>query len=576
MLSTGLVNERKGSSGADAIISANGLAWPASFAILDLVINMNPHRGHMIKRLALLSASVFFVLNAHANVLGDMQTFAPNSDGLDFVTVHTSRPLTKGFFALGGHFSFAKDHLTVFKDMTTQEKYDYRDQLVEFDLDVAYALTDKLSVFFAAPTLLYQEAESGQDVDVNISKGVHTYRPGFKWTFGSGWRELAVIGSIDINNVTNSPYTGVDAEPIYNLEFAKTFRRAQAVNYGFNLGYRWHNPTAMPEDANMFPLDDQFTFSAGRSAPFLEKSRWVLEGIASLPMDKHPYKDTMHASSFDILVGFKHRLMRNLNFDWGGTVEPLVDSLSPRYRVFVGLVYCFSPGWSSNQDRETVPPPVAAAPINERAEEEAESEARKDSAFDPLVVSPELAEVFEGSLVRYEVSGGVGPYDYRLIEGKGRINVGGAYYRAPLFPETARIEISDTTGLVKVVKVIVRTAPKPNETIRIKNLNFKFNTDILVPQSEVEIDRLVKVFQKKKVSRIIVEGHTDSKGSDEYNMELSEKRAQAVRRIFIRDLGLDKDQVNAIGFGEERPIASNATEKGRLQNRRVDLKVYYR
>lgn len=512
------------------------------------------------------------LLRAHANVLGDMQTFAPNSDGLDFVTVHTSRPLTQGYFALGGHFTYAKDHLVVFSDLNTQKRYDYHHELVEFDVDFAYGLTDKISAFFAAPTLLYQHSEAGQAQHVGISKGVHTYRPGLKWTLGGGPYEFAVVASIDIINADNSPYTGVTKSNIYNLEFAKTFFSRGKVAYGVNVGYRWRTPSAMPADAAMFPLDDQVTFSVGRSGPLFATSRWVLEGIFSLPVDKAPYKNTVDASSIDILLGFKHRLMRNLNFDWGGTIEPGIDTQSPRYRAFIGLVYYFNPGWTSNQDRANPPPPVPPA-ANLTAEAAADEAAA--TASSALFLAPENSTVWEGMLVRYQVRGGEPPYRFTLIAGSGRLNTHELYYHAPLQPENAVIQVTDSAGKTKTAYVTVKTPPRPSETIRMKNLNFIFDTDILVESSKKEINRIVNIFRRKQVRQIIVEGHTDNKGSNEYNEILSEKRAQTVRRYLIQGLGLTEEQVSAIGFGEARPIDTNATAKGRLQNRRVDLKVYY-
>ncbi len=503
-----------------------------------------------------------------------MQTFAPNSDGLDFITVHTSRPLTQGYFALGGHFTYAKDHLVVFSDLNTQKRYDYHHELVEFDVDIAYGLTDKISAFFAAPTLLYQRSAAGQTEHVGISKGVHTYRPGLKWTLGSGPYEFAVLASIDIINAANSPYTGVTKSNIYNLELAKTFSLRGKVTYGINAGYRWRTPTEMPSDAAMFPLHDQVTFSFGRSAPLFEKSRWVLEGIFSLPVNKSPYKNTVDASSADILLGFKHRLMRNLNLDWGGTFEPGVDTQSPRYRAFVGLVYYFNPGWGSNQDRVNPPPPVPPA-ANGAAEAEAAQDEAAATASSTLTLTPENSTVWEGMFVRYQVHGGEPPYRFILIAGSGRLNAHDLYYKAPLQAENAVIQVTDSSGKSKSANVSVKTPPHPNETIHMRNLNFIFDTDILIEASKAEIERIVNVFRKKRVSSIIVEGHTDNKGSNEYNEVLSEKRAQTVRRYLIRGLNLTEDQVSAIGFGEARPIDTNATAKGRLQNRRVDLKVYY-
>ena len=123
-----------------------------------------------IRFFVLVVLMVFGFLGAPlwANVLGDMQTFAPNTDGLDFITVHSSRPLKKGFFAVGGHFSYAKDHLQVFNPLGTQEHLNYSDQLVEFDTDVSYALGKQLGVFLAVPTLLWQESAKDQSVDVRL------------------------------------------------------------------------------------------------------------------------------------------------------------------------------------------------------------------------------------------------------------------------------------------------------------------------------------------------------------------------------------------------------------------------
>jgi outer membrane protein OmpA-like peptidoglycan-associated protein len=67
-----------------------------------------------------------------------------------------------------------------------------------------------------------------------------------------------------------------------------------------------------------------------------------------------------------------------------------------------------------------------------------------------------------------------------------------------------------------------------------------------------------------------VEGHTDSVGSDEYNMQLSQRRAEAVRSYFIEQ-GVPEDAIVAHGYGKTQPVATNDTPEGRQQNRRVEL-----
>jgi outer membrane protein OmpA-like peptidoglycan-associated protein len=70
--------------------------------------------------------------------------------------------------------------------------------------------------------------------------------------------------------------------------------------------------------------------------------------------------------------------------------------------------------------------------------------------------------------------------------------------------------------------------------------------------------------------RLSVEGHTDSVGGDDYNQQLSERRAEAVRDYLVQQ-GIASDSVSASGFGKTAPVASNDTPEGRQQNRRVEL-----
>lgn len=521
-------------------------------------------------------------MDARANVLGDMQTFAPNTDGLDFITVHSSRPLNEGFFAVGGHFSYARNHLQVFRTLDDQDLMDYKHQLVEFDTDISYALSKKLGLFLAVPTLLWQQSDSGQPVDVEITRGVHSFRPGFKYTLNDSPEAWAFIGSIDFPNVENSPYTGVDPKPIVNLELAKNWKRPGRVTYGTNIGYRLREPTATPDDAHMFPLNDQLTFSVGRSAPLWQKTGWVAEAFFSYPVNKDPYTEAIHAASVDLLLGIKHRLRRNLNVDAGFTVEPFVESQAPDFRMFAGLVYYFKPGWFSRSSSA----PAQEESITPAATVDQELAGMSDTGDIPgevsgpvdlggLKISPEYIEVFEGSTVDFQVYSLNEPVEMELVSGRGIIYDSEFRYRTPLRAERARIRFTDSMGNTKYARVIVKRIPRADRTLRIKNLKFVFDTANLIDSSKREIRRIIRVLRDRPVRQIIVEGHTDSLGSNRYNLELSEKRAGTVKRILEKELGLKSDQVIAIGFGEERPVATNKTDRGRQENRRVDLKVYY-
>ncbi len=85
-----------------------------------------------------------------------------------------------------------------------------------------------------------------------------------------------------------------------------------------------------------------------------------------------------------------------------------------------------------------------------------------------------------------------------------------------------------------------------------------------------KVRRAAEVFPR---SQIVIEGHTDSHGSDQANMTLSQRRAEAVSTYMSEQLGLPTFRLSAIGYGETRPIASNETPQGRERNRRIDVRI---
>ena len=72
----------------------------------------------------------------------------------------------------------------------------------------------------------------------------------------------------------------------------------------------------------------------------------------------------------------------------------------------------------------------------------------------------------------------------------------------------------------------------------------------------------------------MIEGHTDSVGNDEYNLALSQNRANAIAEVLINNFKIAKRRVEAVGYGETRPIASNDTKAGQARNRRVVAEVF--
>jgi outer membrane protein OmpA-like peptidoglycan-associated protein len=101
---------------------------------------------------------------------------------------------------------------------------------------------------------------------------------------------------------------------------------------------------------------------------------------------------------------------------------------------------------------------------------------------------------------------------------------------------------------------------------------FGFDQSYLNASAETNLDKLATILKEYPDTDIEIQGHTDSKGTDSYNMTLSEKRAAAVA-TYLRGKGIPSNRIRTKGFGETAPIASNDTEAGRAQNRRVDFLI---
>jgi outer membrane protein OmpA-like peptidoglycan-associated protein len=135
--------------------------------------------------------------------------------------------------------------------------------------------------------------------------------------------------------------------------------------------------------------------------------------------------------------------------------------------------------------------------------------------------------------------------------------------------DSAEVVDEETTPVIKDLYL------QPIEvglTVRLKNIYFDFDKTTLKSESFVELNKVVEFLKNNPTVEIEISGHTDSKGSDDYNLNLSQGRSQSVVDYIVSQ-GIDAFRLTAHGYGEGKPIDTNDTEDGRANNRRVEFTV---
>ncbi len=140
--------------------------------------------------------------------------------------------------------------------------------------------------------------------------------------------------------------------------------------------------------------------------------------------------------------------------------------------------------------------------------------------------------------------------------------------------------VDTTFSLFRVPLVFAQFAPMPQWQFRIENdaitgnlrggATFAFGSAQLTPELEALLQTAAGIISRNPTLGLRVEGHTDSIGSDAFNQRLSEARA-ASAVAYLTGLGIDPARLTAVGRGETQPIATNDTDEGRAQNRRVEF-----
>lgn len=457
----------------------------------------------LFRSLLFLVISSFITSYSTANIIGsDLQNFVPITSGLDFVTVQSANTLEPGVVNLGSFINYAVNTLPYFSVTSTSQKTNFKDSLLGLDLNLGVGLMKGWDIGISMPSVISQSVWSDQAHGEFESVGITEVRPNTKIRLlGDAETGLASVLSMNIPLIQNSPFTGANPSPIYNIELA-AHTSIEKVVIGANIGYRIRTPGTPIKSQGIVPFGDQYIGSL--AASYLISSidtKIIAEIFGASPVKSIDFNTDRYSSSLEALLGLKHDFTSELSLHTGVGFGLIAGNADPDWRVYAGLNFSFGPLFSKK--------PVA----------QVENKA-------PVQVQPDIEENTKQALT----------------------------------------ELDDPFA----------GAPQaPVETFVVKDILFAFNSDQLEPESQETLNKLAVYLNKPPAFRkLIISGHTDSVGKPQYNLSLSERRAQAVRTYLINKQHLAPSKIEAHGYGMTKPIASNSNYQGRSLNRRVEFKIF--
>ena len=432
--------------------------------------------------------------HARANVVGaDTQNFNPLTSGLDFVTVHSSETLQPGIINFGLFFNYAVNSLPNYEDTTTGTKTNFADSLLSADLNFGVGIMNNWDFGVSFPFLLSQEVDS----DINAFRGEFAENGITEFRFNTKVRVIgdkdqgiAVVGTLNLAQTEDSPFTGTEPGPTYTAELVGDMTY-EKVAMAANLGYRFREPGEPIAGIPVEPMDDQYIGSVAMSYLFTDfDTKLIGEIFGSAPVYEQESASDRDTSSAEFLLGIKSDITSSLAFHAGAATEIFQGTSSPDYRVYTGINWAIGPLFSKNKEM----------------------------------------------IVRVEQQ-----------------------------PLDAMMDIADADPFAG--------SPRPRETFVARDVLFKFDSDEVEDSFRESLERFADYLKQPPGFRqFIIEGHTDSVGSDAYNLNLSQRRANSVRQVFIEN-GIPANRIKAVGRGERDPIADNGNYQGRQINRRVEFEI---
>ena len=497
-----------------------------------------------------LAVLVFATVNCKDAKALNVQLFKPLPDGLGIVNLAGSETLKANKFKFAVFYSMAKNPLEFASPSGDARLDGIFEYLHTLNFLASYGLADWLTINLDIPWDVLSDIEpigstvsdrdtSLGDIGLSFLIKLRSNKYEGKRRFG-----FAVLPFVTFATGKEVNFLG-DDQGTGGIKLIADRWFTERTYFTFNLGYRIRDY----EKIINLGVNDELLFGVGISWLVIPKCdiRTSVEIAGSTTFGKFAHDE--ESSPMELYFGFKKGWLDRAIVWTAGLGRGLNNGYgAPDIRVFTGITW--------TPFKKDKPMPIVLGQLNALAFNKNNEALTVD--FSLHNDKGELLSEENSS----ELSRTLAPGNYEILAKKDGYN-------------DAKKAVTINSDEISQAKLILETqrAKLSLDKIEVDKIHFDFNKDTIKAVSFSIIDQVVSILNSHPEIEIVrIEGHTDSKGADAYNKDLSDRRVRSVKTYMIGK-GIAETRLESKGYGEENPIAPNATNEGRALNRRVEFVI---
>ncbi|MBJ6763619.1 outer membrane exchange protein TraB [Myxococcaceae bacterium JPH2] len=474
----------------------------------------------------------------------DIQLFRPSGAPQDLVLVSQSRPLSHLSASAGPYFSYTFNPLTLVPKDGDVGKISLVGNRLQLDVMGSVGLFDWAEVGVDVPLIL---AQGGQNLEVIGTEGSVASSvlgdlrltgkvavPGLRRPAEGHGFGAALTLNVSFPSGDQEAFAS-DGELTWAPGLVVDYRFESGILLAFNGGF-WKRPDHI---FNNVKLGDMAPFGLGTEVPILRGSGITALAMVSGAVGLEKLPGQARQVPAELLVGLRWYSSTGVTFTFGGGAGCGCSLGSPTLSFFTSIIWvpAKTREWEA-LERFKDPPKPPPPPVDPDG----------DSVIGDKDRCPDIAGPVENA--------GCPDTDRDNDKVVDRLD------KCPDVP--AGSHGRDGCPLARM---------SGNKIVILEQVNFATDQDVILSESFPILEEVSRVMtDNTSIDRVLVEGHTDSRASDAYNLELSKRRAASVKRFLIES-GVAAERVCSQGFGRSRPVADNESEEGMALNRRVEFTI---